>query len=170
MAFTHLHVHSEYSLLDGACRIKDLPARAKEMGQTSLAITDHGAMYGAIAFYKECLQEGIKPIIGCEVYVAPRNRFQKEHGADSERYHLILLCKNETGYRNLCYMVSMAFVEGFYVKPRVDMDLLREHSEGLIALSACIQGIVPKLIIDGRYDEAKNKALEMLNIFGEGTP
>ena len=167
MAFTHLHVHSEYSLLDGACRVKDLPYRAKEMGQTALAITDHGAMYGAVAFYKECLKAGIKPIIGCEVYVAPRTRFQKEHGADSERYHLVLLCKNETGYKNLCYMVSMSFVEGFYMKPRVDMDLLCEHSEGLIALSACIQGIVPKLIIEGRYDEAKERALEMRDIFGE---
>lgn len=168
MAFTHLHVHSEYSLLDGACRIKDLAARIKDMGQTACAITDHGVMYGAVAFYKECKKQGIKPIIGCEVYVAPRTRFDKEHGVDSERYHLILLCKNETGYKNLCYMVSMGFVEGFYVRPRIDMDLLREHSEGLIAMSACIQGEIPRLIIEDRYDEAKSKALEMLEIFGEG--
>ncbi|MGM9521356.1 MAG: DNA polymerase III subunit alpha [Oscillospiraceae bacterium] len=168
MAFTHLHVHSEYSLLDGACRIRELPSRAKDMGQTALAITDHGVMYGAVAFYKECVKQGIKPIIGCEVYVAARTRFDKDHALDSERYHLVLLCKNDTGYKNLCYMVSMAFVEGFYMKPRIDMELLRGHSDGLIALSACIQGIVPRLIIEGRYEEAKNKALELRDIFGEG--
>ena len=168
MAFTHLHVHSEYSLLDGACRIKDLPKRARELGQTSLAITDHGVMYGAVAFYKECLKEGIRPIIGCEVYVAPRTRFDMERGEDSVRYHLILLCKNETGYKNLCYMVSMSFVQGFYMKPRVDMDLLRAHAEGLIALSACIQGRVPRLILEDKYDEAKQTALEFERIFGKG--
>ena len=169
MAFTHLHVHSEYSLLDGACRIRDLPKRAKELGQKSLAITDHGVMYGAVAFYKECLKEGIKPIIGCEVYVAPRTRFDMERGEDSVRYHLILLCKNETGYKNLCYMVSMSFVQGFYMKPRVDMDLLRAHAEGLIALSACIQGRVPRLILEDKYDEAKAAALEFEKIFGKGS-
>ncbi len=168
MAFTHLHVHSEYSLLDGACRIRDLPARAKELGQTSLAITDHGVMYGAIAFYKECKKQGIKPIVGCEVYVAPRTRFNMDRGEDSVRYHLILLCKNETGYKNLCYMVSMSFVQGFYMKPRVDMDLLRAHSEGLIALSACIQGRVPRLILENNYEEAKKTALEFQKIFGAG--
>ncbi len=168
MSFTHLHVHSEYSLLDGACRIRDLPRRAKELGQTSLAITDHGVMYGAVAFYKECLKEGIKPIIGCEVYVAPRSRFDMERGEDSVRYHLILLCKNETGYKNLCYMVSMGFVQGFYMKPRVDMDLLRAHADGLIALSACIQGQVPRLILEGNYEEAKKTALTFRDIFGEG--
>ncbi len=166
--FTHLHVHSEYSLLDGACRNKELPTRAKELGQEALAITDHGVMYGAVSFYKECKKAGVKPIIGCEVYVAPRTRFDKEHGLDSERFHLILLCKNETGYKNLCYMVSLSFSEGFYTKPRVDMDLLREHAEGLIALSACVQGVVPRLIIEGRCGEAKAKALEMREIFGEG--
>ena len=124
MAFTHLHVHTEYSLLDGANRIKDLVARVKAMGQTACAITDHGVMYGAVNFYKECKKQGIKPIIGCEVYVAPRTRFDKEHQFDSERYHLILLAKNETGYKNLCYLVSMGFVEGFYMRPRVDMELL----------------------------------------------
>ncbi len=168
MSFTHLHVHSEYSLLDGACRIRDLPRRAKELGQTALAITDHGVMYGAVAFYKECVKEGIKPIIGCEVYVAPRTRFDMERGEDSVRYHLILLCKNETGYKNLCYMVSMGFVQGFYMKPRVDMDLLRAHADGLIALSACIQGKVPRLILEGSYDEAKKTALTFQEIFGEG--
>ncbi len=168
MSFTHLHVHSEYSLLDGACRIRELPKKARELGQTALAITDHGVMYGAVAFYKECKKEGIKPIIGCEVYVAPRTRFDKEHGEDSVRYHLILLCKNETGYKNLCYMVSMGFVEGLYMKPRIDMDLLRRHSEGLIALSACIQGQVPQYILQDRYNEAKKTALEFLEIFGEG--
>ncbi len=168
MAFTHLHVHSEYSLLDGACRIKELPKRAKELGQTALAVTDHGVMYGAVAFYEACLAEGIKPIIGCEVYVAPRTRFDKEHGEDSVRYHLILLCKNETGYKNLCYLVSMGFVEGFYMKPRIDMDLLRAHAEGLVALSACVQGQVPQLLLHDRYDEAKKTALEFQSIFGEG--
>ena len=117
MSFVHLHVHTEYSLLDGECRIEPLVARAKELGQTALAITDHGVMYGAVAFYKACCAAGIKPIIGCEVYVAPRTRFDKEHGIDSEYTHLILLCKNETGYKNLCYLVSAAFTEGFYTKP-----------------------------------------------------
>ena len=113
MSFVHLHVHTEYSLLDGDCRIEQLVDRAKQLGQTALAVTDHGVMYGAVAFYKACCAAGIKPIIGCEVYVAPRSRFDKEHGVDSEYTHLILLCKNETGYKNLCYLVSMAFTEGF---------------------------------------------------------
>ncbi|MBQ4381943.1 MAG: DNA polymerase III subunit alpha [Oscillospiraceae bacterium] len=168
MAFTHLHVHTEYSLLDGANRIKDLVARVKAMGQTACAITDHGVMYGAVSFYEECKKQGIKAIIGCEVYVAPRTRFDKEHGPDSDRHHLILLCENETGYRNLCYLVSMGFAEGFYMKPRIDMDLLRAHHEGLICLSACIQGIVPKLLIQDRYEEAKKAALEHEAIFGHG--
>ena len=166
MAFTHLHVHTEYSLLDGANRIKDLVARVKAMGQTACAITDHGVMYGAVNFYKECKKQGIKPIIGCEVYVAPRTRFDKEHQFDSERYHLILLAKNETGYKNLCYLVSMGFVEGFYMRPRVDMELLRKYHEGLICLSACIQGIVPRLLIQDRYQDAKKAALEFRDIFG----
>ena len=117
MAFTHLHVHSEYSLVDGACRIKDLVKRAAELGQTAVAITDHGVMYGAVAFYKEAKSRGIKPIIGCEVYVAPRSRFDKDREQDSVRYHLVLLCKNETGYKNLCQLVSRAFTEGYYIKP-----------------------------------------------------
>ena len=126
--FTHLHVHTEYSLLDGACRIREVVLRAKDLGQKNLAITDHGVLYGAVAFYKECKAAGVKPIIGCEVYVAPRSRYQKVHGVDSDRYHLILLCKNETGYKNLLKLVSSAWVDGFYTKPRVDIDLLEECS------------------------------------------
>jgi len=167
MGFVHLHVHSEYSLLDGACRIKDLVARAKELGQTSVAVTDHGVMYGAVAFYKEATAAGIKPIIGCEVYVAARTRFDMDFELDSTRYHLILLCKNETGYKNLCYLVSASFTEGFYGKPRVDMELLRDHSDGLIALSACIFGEIPKLILENNYSQAKAKALEMQELFGD---
>ena len=125
MSFVHLHVHSEYSLLDGACRIRELIEKTKELGQSAIAITDHGVMYGVIDFYKAAKKQGIKPIIGCEVYVAPRRRQDMEHGLDSSSYHLVLLCKNETGYRNLCFMVSAAFTEGFYIKPRIDMELLR---------------------------------------------
>ena len=167
MAFAHLHVHTEYSLLDGACRIRDLPKLVKEMGQTACAITDHGAMYGAIDFYRACKAEGIHPVIGCEVYVARRTRFDKQHEFDAESRHLVLLCKNETGYRNLSYMVSQAYIEGFYIKPRIDLDLLREHSEGLIGLSACLAGEIPRRIINGDYDGAKAYALEMRDILGE---
>lgn len=166
MAFTHLHVHSEYSLLDGACRIKGLVAQAQQLGQTAVSITDHGVMYGVINFYKEAIKAGIKPIIGCEVYVAPRTRFDKEFDKDSVRYHLVLLCKNETGYKNLCILVSRSFTEGFYTKPRIDMDLLRTHSDGLIGLSACLGGEIPSLLLRENYDEAKVKALEMRDIFG----
>ena len=166
MSFVHLHVHTEYSLLDGDCRIEPLVARAKELGQTALAITDHGVMYGAVAFYKACCAAGIKPIIGCEVYVAPRSRFDKEHGLDSEYTHLILLCKNETGYKNLCYLVSMAFTEGFYNKPRIDWALLHERAEGLICLSGCVAGAIPRMINAGNYEGAKNKALELSELFG----
>ena len=140
MAFTHLHLHTEYSLLDGACRISQLVERVKALGQSAAAITDHGVMYGVIDFYRACKAAGIKPVIGCEVYVAPRTRFDRVHELDKSARHLVLLCRNETGYRNLSYMVSKAFTEGFYIKPRVDMDLLWEHSEGLIALSACLAG------------------------------
>lgn len=167
MAFVHLHVHSEYSLLDGACRVDALCERVKELGQSAAAITDHGVMYGAIDFYKAAKKAGIKPIIGCEVYVAQRRRQDMEHGIDSSPFHLVLLCKNETGYRNLCYMVSTAFTEGFYIKPRVDMELLRSHSEGLIALSACLAGEIPRLILQNNYEAAKKKALELRDIFGE---
>ena len=168
MAFAHLHVHTEYSLLDGACRIRDLPKLVKEMGQTACAITDHGAMYGAIDFYRACKAEGIHPVIGCEVYVARRTRFDKQHEFDTESRHLVLLCRNETGYRNLSYMVSQAYIEGFYMKPRIDLTLLRQHSEGLIGLSACLAGEIPKRILGGDYEGAKAYALEMQEILGEG--
>lgn len=166
MAFVHLHVHTEYSLLDGACRVDRLAEAARDMGQTAIAITDHGVMYGAVAFYKACQAAGIKPIIGCEVYVAPRNMTDKEHGLDGDYSHLILLCQNETGYRNLCYLVSAAFTEGFYIKPRIDWALLHRHSEGLICLSGCVAGAIPQLLIAGRYEEAKAKALELQGLFG----
>ncbi|MFR6379553.1 MAG: PHP domain-containing protein [Evtepia sp.] len=130
MSFVHLHVHSEYSLLDGACRIPGLVARAKELGQTAIAVTDHGVMYGAVDFYKAAKAEGIKPIIGCEVYVAPRTRFDRVHEIDDRPYHLVLLCRNETGYRNLSALVSRGFTEGFYSKPRVDWELLEQYHEG----------------------------------------
>ena len=167
MSFVHLHVHTEYSLLDGDCRIEPLVARAKELGQTALAITDHGVMYGAVAFYKACCAAGIKPVIGCEVYVAPRTRFDREHGIDSEYTHLILLCRNEEGYRNLCYLVSMGFTEGFYGKPRIDWALLHEHAKGLICLSGCVAGAIPRMINAGDYEGARKKALELRELFGE---
>ncbi len=170
MSFVHLHVHTEFSLLDGACRIRDLPKVVKGMGQTACAITDHGAMYGAIDFYRACKAEGVKPIIGCEVYVSPRgrSRFEKIHEFDAESRHLVLLCENEEGYRNLSYMVSMAWTEGFYIKPRIDLALLREHSRGLIALSACLAGEIPRMLRNGEYENAKEYALQMQEIFGEG--
>ena len=167
MAFTHLHVHTEYSLLDGACRIEKLLDQAQKMGQKSVAITDHGVMYGVIDFYKAAKKRGIKPIIGCEIYVAKRSRFDKIHGIDNENRHLVLLCKNETGYRNLVAIVSKAWTEGFYSKPRADMELLREHSEGLIALSACLAGEIPRALSVGDYDEARAAALRYREIFGE---
>ena len=168
MAFVHLHVHTEYSLLDGACRVDRLAEAARDMGQTAIAITDHGVMYGAVAFYKACQAAGIKPIIGCEVYVAPRNMTDKEHGLDGDYSHLILLCQNETGYKNLCYLVSAAFTEGFYIKPRIDWALLHQHSEGLICLSGCVAGAIPQLLIADRYEEARAKALELQALFGPG--
>ena len=167
MSFTHLHVHSEYSLLDGACRIKTLPKRAKEMGQTSLAITDHGVMYGAVDFYRACKKEGIKPVIGCEVYVAPRSRLDKDGLYDREYYHMILLCENNTGYKNLIKLVSLSFTEGFYKKPRIDDELLEKYPEGLICLSACIAGEIPKKLLNGDYNAAKEKALYYQKLFGK---
>ncbi|SFP54889.1 DNA polymerase III catalytic subunit, DnaE type [Oscillibacter sp. PC13] len=168
MSFVHLHVHTEYSLLDGACRIKDLPRSVKEMGQTACAITDHGVMYGVIDFYRACRAEGVKPIIGCEVYVTPqgRTRFDKIHEFDAESRHLVLLCENEEGYRNLSYLVSMAWTEGFYIRPRIDQALLRKHSRGLIALSACLAGEIPRRLRNGEYENAKQYALEMAELFG----
>ena len=167
MGFVHLHVHTEYSLLDGACRVKELARRAKELGQTALAVTDHGVMYGAVSFFRACLAEGIRPIIGCEVYVAPRSRFDREHGIDNEYSHLILLCKNDVGYRNLCYLVSCGFTDGFYVKPRIDWALLHEHAEGLICLSGCLAGYLSRHIVADDYEGAKKKALELRELFGE---
>ena len=153
--FTHLHLHTEYSLLDGACRIDRLFDRIKELGQTAVAITDHGVMYGAVDFYKAAKKAGIKPIIGCEVYVAPRTRFDKVHRIDSSNYHLVLLCENQTGYQNLIKLVSAGFVDGFYGKPRIDHELLREYHEGLIALSACLAGEIPQALMAGDWDRAK---------------
>ena len=150
MSFVHLHVHTEYSLLDGECRIDALAERAKALGFDALAITDHGVMYGAVNFYRACRKAGIR-----------------EHGVDSEYTHLILLCKNETGYRNLSYLVSMGFTEGFYVKPRIDWALLREHAEGLVCLSGCLAGDIPRKIVDGQYEKARERALELREVFGD---
>ena len=167
MAFTHLHVHSEYSLLDGMSKINKAPEYVKSLGMDSLAITDHGVMFGIIDFYKSCKKSGIKPIIGCEVYVAPRTRFDKDPDRDRNMNHLILLAENMTGYKNLTKIVSAAFTEGFYFKPRVDKELLREHSEGIICLSACLAGAIPRKILNGDYSGAKAEALELRDIFGK---
>ncbi len=165
--FVHLHVHSEYSLLDGACRINSLCEHAKALGQPAVAITDHGVMYGVIDFYRAAKACGIKPIIGCEVYVAPRSMSDKEHEFDREPSHLVLLCKNETGYKNLIYLVSHAFIDGFYGKPRIDLELLSKHAEGLIGMSACIAGAIPKLILRGDIEGAENYAVSLSEIFEE---
>ena len=167
-SFVNLHVHTEYSLLDGACRIKKLVERVKELGQTAVAITDHGNMYGVAEFWKTAKNVGVKPIIGCEVYVAPRTRHDREPKLDARPYHLILLCENNIGYRNLVKLVSAGFIEGFYNRPRVDLELLKKYHEGLICLSACLIGEVPRLLADGQYLAAKAKALEYRDIFGEG--
>lgn len=168
MAFTHLHVHTEYSLLDGCCRIKGLIDRAAELEQKSLAITDHGVMYGVIDFYKYAKEKGIKPIIGCEVYVAPKSRFEKQKGPDGSYSHLVLLCENNVGYSNLIKLVSAGFTEGFYSKPRVDRELLEKHHEGLICLSACLAGEIPKSLLKGDYEKAKDTALWYEGVFGRG--
>ncbi len=168
MDFVHLHLHTEYSLLDGACRIRELFSAVKDMGQTAVAITDHGVMYGAVDFYKAAKKVGIKPIIGCEVYVAPTNRFDKERTTGAKYNHLILLCKNETGYKNLIKMVSLSFTEGFYSKPRVDKELLTKYHEGLICLSACLAGEIPSALINNNYEAAKNAAVWYRDTFGEG--
>lgn len=170
MNFTHLHVHTEYSLLDGSSKIGELVGRAKELGMDSLAITDHGVMYGVIDFYRAAKSAGINPVIGCEVYVAPGSRFDRESGGENEsRYHhLVLLAENNTGYANLMKIVSRGFTEGYYYKPRVDYEVLRTYHEGIIALSACLAGIVPTFLRRGLYDEAKAAALELQDIFGEG--
>ena len=168
MSFVHLHVHTEFSLLDGACRIGGIMERVKELGQDAIAITDHGVMYGCIDFYKAAKAAGIKPIIGCEVYVARRGMDDRVHGIDNDPYHLVLLCENRKGYENLCLLVSEAFIHGFYGKPRVDLALLRKHHEGLIALSACLAGAIPQYLMEEDYASAKAYALEMSDIFGEG--
>ena len=167
MSFVHLHVHTEYSLLDGACRIDGMMDRVKELGQSAIAITDHGVMYGCIDFYKAAKAAGVKPIIGCEVYVARRNISDRVHGIDNDPYHLVLLCENRKGYENLCHMVSEAFVHGFYGKPRVDLAMLEKHHEGLIALSACLAGAVPQYLMEEDYAAAKAYALKLSDIFGE---
>ena len=166
MGFVHLHVHTEYSLLDGACRINGMMDRVKELGQSAIAITDHGVMYGCIDFYKAAKAAGVKPIIGCEVYVAPRRMSDRVHGVDNEAYHLVLLCENMKGYENLCYLVSQAFTNGFYGKPRVDLELLEAYHEGLIALSACLAGAIPQRILNNDFDGAKEYALNLARIFG----
>ena len=168
MGFTHLHVHSEYSLLDGACRIRELPARAKALGMDSLALTDHGVMYGSVAFYKECKKQGIKPILGCEAYIAAGSMYDKTSGLANERHHLVLLCETNEGYENLTKLVSLSFTDGFYRKPRMDRELLRKYSKGLIALSGCLAGDVPSALLNGDYEKAKRCALEYRDIFGEG--
>lgn len=166
--FVHLHLHSEYSLLDGACRINQLVETAAARGDTAVAVTDHGVMYGAVDFYKAAKKQGVKPIIGCEVYVAQRTRFDKVHELDGENRHLVLLCENNTGYQNLIAMVSKAWTEGFYSKPRVDFDLLEKHHEGLIALSACLAGEIPRALNANDYQGAKEAALRYNEIFGQG--
>ena len=165
--FVHLHVHSEFSLLDGANRIKDLPVRAKELGMKAMAITDHGVMFGVIDFYKACMANGIKPIIGCEVYVAPRKRTDKDPNIDARYNHLILLAKDNEGYKNLTKLVSIGFTEGFYYKPRIDKEILEKYHEGLICCSACLAGEIPQAILKGDMDEAEKAAMWFKNVFGE---
>ena len=165
--FTHLHVHTHYSLLDGLSKIDDLIERVKELKMDAVAITDHGVLYGAIEFYKKAKTAGIKPIIGCEVYEAIDSMERKDPQKDKSRYHLILLAKNLTGYNNLVKIVTEANLNGFYYKPRVDTELLSKYSEGIIALSACVQGKIPQLILQGKIDKAKEKAKEYEDIFGK---
>ena len=165
--FVHLHIHSEFSLLDGANRIKDLPVRAKELGMDSIAITDHGVMFGAIDFYKACKKEGVKPIIGCEVYVAPRSRTDKQPGIDNHYYHLILLAKNNEGYKNLSKLVSLSFVDGYYYKPRIDREILEKYHKGLICLSACLAGEVNQALLSGQNEKAEQVALWHKKVFGD---
>ena len=168
--FAHLHVHTGYSLLDGACHVGELIARTKELGMEHIAITDHGNMFGVIHFYQECKKQGIHPVIGCEVYVAPTSRFDKEKSEEHNKYnHLILLAENNTGYKNLMKLVTLGYTEGFYSKPRVDYELLEKYHEGLICCSACIAGIIPMYLIRGLYDEAKAEAERFERIFGHGS-
>ena len=169
MKFTHLHVHTEYSLLDGSNKIKEYVERVKELGMDSAAITDHGVMFGVIDFYRACRAAEINPVIGCEVYVAPNSRFDREIGGGDDRYyHLVLLAENNVGYSNLMKIVSKGFVEGYYYKPRVDKEVLEQYHEGLICLSACLVGEVQKYLLRGLYEEGKKAALQYQEIFGEG--
>ena len=166
--FTHLHVHTEYSLLDGSSKIKEITKRAAELGMNSLAITDHGVMYGVIDFYEAARSNGIKPIIGCEIYVSPGSRFDKEKQSGEGKYnHLILLAENNQGYQNLMKIVSIGFTEGFYYKPRVDYEILEKYHEGIIATSACLAGIIPRTLTMGMYDDAVKEAIRLRDIFGE---
>ena len=165
--FVHLHVHSEFSLLDGANRIKDLPVRAKELGMDAMAITDHGVMFGAIDFYKACKANGVKPIIGCEVYVAPRTMKDKDPVLDAKYNHLILLAKDNNGYKNLIKLVSLGFTDGFYYKPRIDKEALEKYHEGIICSSACLAGEIPSKILQGDMEGAKQSALWFKKLFGE---
>ncbi len=166
--FVHLHLHSEYSLLDGACRVSDIPKAAKKAGHSAVAITDHGVMYGVVDFYKACKADGVKPIIGCEVYVAKRSLYDKDRDFDAGYYHLVLLVKNKTGYDNLIYMVSKSFTDGFYSKPRIDTELLEAHTEGLVCLSGCLAGQIPRYIVSGEYDKAEEYACRLDKAFGRG--
>ena len=166
MSFAHLHTHTAFSLLDGEGTVKKTLDRAKELGQTAMAITDHGCMFGVIDFYEYARSIGIKPILGCEVYVAARTRHDKDHALDASSSHLILLAKNNIGYKNLMNIVSIGYIEGFYYKPRIDMEVLRENSEGIIALSACMIGVLSKKILANDYDGAKQSALGFIDIFG----
>ena len=169
MSFAHLHVHTEFSLLDGSNKIKEYVSRVKELGMNSAAITDHGVMYGVIDFYREAKKQGINPILGCEVYVAPNSRFDREiTGGDDRYYHLVLLAENNTGYQNLMKIVSKGFVEGFYYKPRVDYEVLEKYHEGIICLSACLAGEVQKYLARGEYEKGKEAALKYEKIFGKG--
>jgi DNA polymerase-3 subunit alpha len=167
--FIHLHCHTEYSLLDGAGRITDLLDRCKELGMPGIAITDHGAMYGVVDFYKEAKVRGLKPVIGCEVYVAPRGMHDRESRSDSNYSHLVLLAENQTGYQNLMALSSLGFTEGFYYKPRIDYEALAAHSEGLIGLSACLAGEIPRLLEQGRVKEATEAANRLNQILGQGS-
>ena len=165
--FVHLHVHSDFSLLDGAASVKQLVAKAKELGQTALALTDHGNMFGVISFYKACTEQGIKPIIGCEFYVAPESRFEKKEALNGKRYyHLILLAKNEKGYKNLMLLCSKGYTEGMYYKPRIDDELLEKYADGLICLSACLAGELPVLLLNGETDKAEAHVRKYRKIFG----